>query len=317
MSTRKMDSKEGIEMKPQPDDAWAGALLAPSEHQRTGPDEAGASLAMVADPLGAGSPAGSSAPPDGINKRESYCLFVRVLKDCKELLERDRLIPPHSWNEGICLEICQTRSGVPPGTLAVELLSDSEFLLLKLPRTGRGMTCDDSGLFQDCIEGSYYWGGTRAVIDIARRTRPQARRDRTKTCDYRRRATAEELASAEARLRQIDLAARKREEHKKNPSPRGRGMTRRADEEFAKQYIRMKGKAPGVDPPLKLPQFASQSASPLDDFHSAMEPSDSSEEEEGSSTDDDGGSTTCSEQPSQPSGGWDRSDWSNPPYWHF
>ena len=304
-----MDSKEGIEMKPQPDDARAGAHLAPSEHQRTGPDDAGANLATGADPLGAGSPAGSSVPPDGFNKRESYCLFVRVLKDCKELLERDRLIPPHSWNEGICLEICQARSGVPPGTLAVELLSDSEFLLLKLPRTGRGMTYDDSGLFQDCIEGSYYWGGTRAVVDVARRTRPQARRDRTKTRDYRRRATAEELASAEARLKQIDLAARKREERKKNPPPRGRGMTRRADEEFAKQYIRTKGKAPGVDPPLKLPQFASRSASPLDDFHSAMEPSDSSEEEEESSTDDDGGSTTCSEQPSQPSGGeTDRTD---------
>ena len=113
-----MDSKEGIEMKPQPDDARVGALLAPSEHQRTGPDEVGTSPDMGADPLKVGSPAGSSVPPDGINKRESYCLFVRVLKDCKELLERDRLIPSHSWNEGICQDICEARSGVPPGTLA-------------------------------------------------------------------------------------------------------------------------------------------------------------------------------------------------------
>ena len=145
-------------MKSQPDDARTGTHSTPSEHQRTGPDDAGANLVTGADSLGAGSPAGLSAPPDGFNKRESYCLFVRVLKDCKELLERDRLIPPHSWNEGLCLEICQARSGVPPGTLAVELLSDSEFLLMKLPKTGRGMTYDDAGLIQDCIEGSYYWG---------------------------------------------------------------------------------------------------------------------------------------------------------------
>ena len=55
-------------------------------------------------------------------------------------------------------------------------------------------------------------GGTRAIVDVARRTHPQARRDRTKTRDYWRRATAEQLASAEARLKQIDLSAWKREE---------------------------------------------------------------------------------------------------------
>ena len=113
------------------------------------------------------------------------------------------------------------------------------------------MTYDDSGVFQDCIEGSYYWGGTHAIVDVARRTRPQAWRDRQKTRDYRRRATAEELASAEARLRQIDLAARKREDRKKNPPPRGRGMTRRADEAFAKQYVKTLGRNSGTDPPLQ------------------------------------------------------------------
>ena len=70
-----------------------------------------------------------------------------------------------------------------------------------------------------------------------------------------------------------------------------------------KQYVKAQGKVPGAKALVRLPQFASRSASPLDDFHSALEPSDSSEEEEESSTDDDGGSTTCSEQPSQLSGG--------------
>ena len=160
-----MDSKEGIEKKPQPVDARVGALLDPS-HQGSGPDDAGASTDTGADPPWAGSPAGSSIPSDGIRKRESYCLFVGVLKDSEELLERDHLILEHSWNAGICQDICEARSGVPPGSLAVELLSDSEFLLMKLPKIGRGMTYDDSGMFQLCIEGSYFWGGVTLSLTL-------------------------------------------------------------------------------------------------------------------------------------------------------
>ena len=154
-----MDSKQGIE-KAEPDDARVGALLDPS-HLRSGPDETGASnVDTRTDLLQAGSPTGSSVPPEGICKRESYCLFIRVLKDTDELLERDHLLPGHSWNPGICQDICKAWSGVPPSSLAVDLLSDSEFLLYKLPKTGRGMTYDEGEMFRHCIEGSYLWGGT-------------------------------------------------------------------------------------------------------------------------------------------------------------
>ena len=154
-----MDSKWGIE-KAEPDDARVGALLDPL-HLRSGPDETGASnVDTGTDPLRAGSPTGSSAPLEGIRKWESYCLFIRVLKDTDELLERDRLLPGHSWNPGICQDIYEARNGVPPGSLAVDLLSDSEFLLYKLPKTGQGMTYDEGEMFRHCIEGSYLWGGT-------------------------------------------------------------------------------------------------------------------------------------------------------------
>ena len=86
------------------------------------------------------------------------------------------------------------------------------------------MTYDEGEMFRRCIEGSYLWGGTRSVVDTACRTRPQARWDKTKTRDYRRRATVEEMATAEARLKQIDLAAWKREECKKNPEPHVGGV---------------------------------------------------------------------------------------------
>ena len=294
-----MDSKEGVE-KTEPVDAREGTLRDPSLLW-SGTDDARASyLDMGTDPLQAGSPTGSSIPPDGIRKRESYCLFVRVLKDSNELLERDRLLPDHSWNVGICQDICETRSGVALGSLSVDLLSSSEFLLYKLPKTDRGMTYDESEMHRLCIEGSYLWGGIQAVIDAARHTRPQARWDKTKTRDYRRQVTVEQMTSAEARLKQIDLAARKREERKRNVESRGLGMTCRADEHFANQVA--KGQAPGANVPLKLPEFPPRPTSPTDDFHSALEPTDSSADEESSTDDDDGGSTTCSDQPSYQGG---------------
>ena len=66
-----MDSKEGIE-KAEPVDAQVGALLDPS-HLQSGPDATRASI-----------------------------LDMGVLKDSKELLEQDRLIPDYSWNAVIC-----------------------------------------------------------------------------------------------------------------------------------------------------------------------------------------------------------------------
>ena len=42
-----------------------------------------------------------SAPTDGLRRRESYCLLVRVVKDALGLSERDVRLPTHAWNEDI------------------------------------------------------------------------------------------------------------------------------------------------------------------------------------------------------------------------
>ena len=52
-------------------------------------------------------------------------------------------------------------------------------------------------------------------------------------------------------------------------------MTHQADKFFANQYVKMQGKAPGANAPLQLPEFPPRAASLMDDFHSALEPSDS------------------------------------------
>ena len=69
-------------------------------------------------------------------RRESCCLYVRVLRDSNVVLEQDCKMPDYCWNAGICKDICEARTRVLPGTFSVDLLSDTEFLLYKLPKTG-------------------------------------------------------------------------------------------------------------------------------------------------------------------------------------
>ena len=79
-----MDSKEGIE-KVALVDARAAGLLDPSL-LRLGADDA----AMADLPREwADSPAGSCAMPDETSRRESYCLYVRVLRDSDAILGQD------------------------------------------------------------------------------------------------------------------------------------------------------------------------------------------------------------------------------------
>ena len=118
-----MDSKEGIE-KVVPVNAQAAGLLDPSL-LRLGADDA-----AMADPPReqADSPAGSCARPDETPRRESYCLYVNVLRVSDAILEQDLKVPEYCWNAGISKDICEARTGVVPGTFSVDLLSDTEFL---------------------------------------------------------------------------------------------------------------------------------------------------------------------------------------------
>ena len=126
-----MDSKEGIE-KVTPVDAWAVGLLDPSL-LRSGMDDT-----TTADPPKgrAGSPVRSPTSPDETPRWESYCLYVRVLRDSDVVLEQDRKVPEYCSNTGISKDICEAQTRVLLGTLSLDLLSDTEFLVYKLPKMG-------------------------------------------------------------------------------------------------------------------------------------------------------------------------------------
>ena len=75
------------------------------------------------------------------------------------MLEQDCKVPEHCWNDGICKDICEAQTEVLMGMFSVDLLSDTEFLMYKLPKTGRGMTYNKANLYIYLIGGAYWWGG--------------------------------------------------------------------------------------------------------------------------------------------------------------
>ena len=217
-----MDSKEGI-AQVAPDDARAAELLDPSL-SRSGLDDT-----VMADPPRewAGGPGRSLTSPGGNPRQESCCLYIRVLRDSDVVLEQDHKVPDYCWNASICKDICEAWTRVLLGTFCVDLLSDMEFLVYKLPRTGQGMSETESALFADLIAGSYLWAGVPADVFVTPRTTQQARRDKAKICEYRRKIMAEQLAAAQAWLWDLNLTTHKQKELRENLVGRGRGMIRK------------------------------------------------------------------------------------------
>ena len=294
-----------------PVDAQAAGLLDPALLQLE-PNDTGACPkdTMGNPPHGrVGSLTRSLARLEEFCKREPYCLYVRLLRDSYAILEQDRRVPEHCLNASISKDICEAWTGVLLGTFSVDLLSDTEFLVYKLPKTGRGMTRDKATLFIDLIRGGYFWAGVPAEVFATSRTMPQARRDKTKTPDYRCWITMQRLAVAQARLQDMDLATQKHHQKMENPGSRGRGMIRRVDKYYAQQHGLEKEQALGKV--SALPLLPPRPSSP-DDYHSAQEPSefkydsevtDEPKEDGDKDEEDDGDDTSiCSDETSRSSG---------------
>ena len=262
-----MDSKEGIE-KVAPVDAQAAGLLDPS-FLRPGTHDA-----TTADPPRelAGSPTGSCVLPDEHSRWESNCLYIRVLRDSDAILEQDRKVPEYCWNAGISKDICEARTGVVPDTFSMDLLSDTEFLVYRVPKMTRGMSDREARCYAELIMGSYLWAGSPATVFVTKQTTQEARRDKVKTREYCRKITMRRLATAQARLKDLEMVTQKHQECTTNPVVRGRGMIRRADKYLAQQHGKEPEWIPGTVP--ILPAFSDRAATP-DDYHSAWEPSES------------------------------------------
>ena len=126
--------------------------------------------------------------------------------------------------------------------------------------------------YADSIMGSYLWAGSPATVLVTKRTTQEARRDKIKTREYHRKITVRQLATAQARLKDLEMVTQKCQERAANLVARDRGMIRRADKYLAKRHGKEPERIPGTVP--VLPAFSDQAATP-DDYHSAREPSES------------------------------------------
>ena len=116
------------------------------------------------------------------------------------------------------------------------------------------MSDHEARCYADLIMGSYLWAGSLATVFVTKRTTQEARRDKVKTREYHQKITVQQLATAQARLKDLEMVTQKCQEHTVNPVARGRGMIRRADKYLAQRYGKEPEWIPGMAP--ILPAFS-------------------------------------------------------------
>ena len=141
-----------------------------------------------------------------------------------------------------------------PGTFSVDLLSDTELLVYRVPKTTRGTSDREARCYADLITGSYLWAGSPATVFDTKRTTQEARRDKIKTREYRRKITVWRLAATQARIKDLEMVTQRCQEHAANPVARGRGMVGRADKYLAQRHGKEPERIPGNVP--VLPTFS-------------------------------------------------------------
>ena len=201
-----------------------------------------------------------SASTDGLHCQESYCLLVWVVKDASGLSERDVPLPAHAWNEDIAVDICESQIGCPAGTYKVQLLSDTEFLLRKRPTSGPEINWQDANTIIRLIRGLFLWCGVPVSLAAGHHSKKEGKYDLDATFAYRHTHTQEQTV-----LSKFQKDSKRSVISPKEPQPRGRGMTRRADNFFAKKMAR------GPEP--EQPALHTIAGSP-DGYHLAKETSD-------------------------------------------
>ena len=236
-----MDLNKSAGSPKSPDAKTEGGLASspPANIKAENPSAADAK-APVAPPRKAtgSSKKDSAVVPEGIRRRESYCLFIRVQKDVDTVSKRDQRIDPEAWNELICRNICENRLNAPEGTFTVQLLSETEFLLYEGKKDGPGMTWDNAREYIQRLQGMFPWCGVRAFLVAGQRTLKRARIDVADSFWFRRERNQEKTALDKFRKQNQKKGMSRMDNIQpdpETPKSHGRGMIRRSDKSQAKK----------------------------------------------------------------------------------
>ena len=222
----------------------------------------------------AGHPRGSPATTpvaEGVRPQQKYSLLVRIFT-----AHNRRSLEPHAWVEDLLKDFIQSILEV---NLSVVLLSLTECRIFCGNRTqGQGMSFDDSLHYVRQLTGLHPWTGYMIEVTAYQRTLKEAQHKMQVAREFTHERTKQRIAHLNA-LAQPPVV--KAQATMPQSSPRGRGMTTRADRFFIQQRIwEMHFDEPTLE--RRPPLLGAQRASPeCEQFESARE---DVKEDEGATT---------------------------------
>ena len=116
----------------------------------------------------------STAVSPGLHWREAYCLLVRVTRNVDLVSALDAKVPDYVWTEAIARDICVYWVGAPANAFTIELLCDTEFLLFEGPRSGPGITWENTIKYIRILHEIRHWGGTEVTVVASQHTMRQS-----------------------------------------------------------------------------------------------------------------------------------------------
>ena len=164
---------------------------------------------------------------EGVCPREKYSLLVHIFT------AHDRWsLKPHAWVEDLLKDFFQSILGV---NLSVILLSPTECLIFWGNRTqGQGMSWDESHCYVHQLTGLHPWTGYMIDVSAHQRTLKEARHEMQVAREFTHERTKQRIAHLNALAMVPTITAQPTMPQR---SPRGRGMTRRADRCFMQQQL--------------------------------------------------------------------------------
>ena len=175
---------------------------------------------------------------EGVRRREQYCVSVRVVT------ERDQKpLQVYAWNEGLLNDFFKATIGLPHSVI---ITSPTECVIFAPGRSnGLGMSFDDSIKYCHILSGINKWVGLAVQVTALQRTVKEGWHDISRAREFTHERAKSRLAQLHAAVptptTPSPVGSPQHSQPSAMESPRGHGMTRRADRQYVQETLRNMG----------------------------------------------------------------------------